>query len=572
MNKKPVVCACACFFILSLLPWGERIGIKVARSEEKPGVETIYYNSRIYTMDEDRPVAQALAVGGGRILAVGGTEEILSRFGSGAGRHDLKGLTMIPGLIDAHAHFSGYALGRAGIDLTGTGNLDEILEKVKARVAATAAGKWIKGRGWDQNDWPRADYPHKYDLDRISGGNPVYLVRVCGHAALANSVALEIAGITARTPDPDGGKIMRDEKGEPTGILIDEAMTLVRAKIPVPTREEKKSLFIRAAHECLAVGLTGIQEMGIGSETASIYRELFAREMLPLRLTVYYTYDEEDLDSLLEAGLVEDFAEYHYAVAGVKFFSDGSLGARSAALLEDYSDDPGNRGLLVLKPEELFRRMLDCHRRGFPIAIHAIGDRGNRISLDVFEKIQAVAPFPGLRHRIEHAQVVSPDDIGRFASLGITPSMQFTHCTSDMPWAPDRLGPERIKGAYRWRSFLEAGCRIPGGSDFPVESIDPLRGIYAAVTRKDREGNPEEGWMPEQCLTVEEAVRAFTLDAAWAVRQEGNRGSLEEGKLADFIILSDDIMSVSAPEILRIDILTTVLGGDVVYRAENSPL
>jgi hypothetical protein len=340
---------------------------------------------------------------------------------------------------------------------------------------------------------------------------------------------------------------------------------MVRKIIPPVSREEKKRLFARAARNCLEAGLTGVHDMGIGSETASIYMEMFAEGTLPLRLTVYYNYDEEDLDSLVAAGLVGDYADDHYAVAGVKFFVDGSLGARSAALLGDYSDDPGNRGLLMMDPEELSGRIRAVHERGFPVAVHAIGDRANRTILDIFEKVLADSPRGDMRHRVEHAQIISPGDIGRFAGLGVIPSMQFVHCTSDMPWAPERLGEERLAGAYAWRSLIMTGCRIPGGSDFPVESIDPFRGIYAAVTRMDDRGEPASGWFPGQRLTVEEALRSFTIDAAWAARQEETRGSIEKGKLADFVVISEDITSIDPARILEIEVIATVLGQEIVY-------
>ena len=485
-------------------------------------------------------------------------------------KHDLKWLTVIPGLVDAHAHFNGYALGRSSVDLKGTASFGEITSMVVVRIGEIAEGEWVKGRGWDQNDWEISKYPEKGELDKVSAGNPVFLVRVCGHAALANSAALELAGIDRDTPDPPGGLIVRGGKGDPTGILIDEAVELVREKIPSPSRDEKKRLYLAAAGECLAAGLTGIHEMGISEETASIYRELYSEKSLSFRLTVYYLHNEENIESLLGAGRMRGYADYHFEVAGVKFFIDGSLGARSAALLDDYSDDPGNRGILVIEPDELYKQVLNCHRMGFPVAIHAIGDRGNRLVLDQLEKARSADGADDLRDRIEHAQIISPEDIARFQELGVIPSMQFTHCTSDMPWVENRLGPDRIKGAYAWRSLISSGCRIPGGSDFPVESIDPLLGIYAAVTRMDLEGNPAGGWNSSERLNIDEAVKAFTLDAAWAVHQEADRGSLEEGKLADFVILSDDIMNIPHENIPGIDIIATILGGNIVYRSEGS--
>jgi len=541
----------------------------VVKGHRLDSSETVFYNCRVYTMNEGQPIAEAVTVRGDSILFVGTSEEALAAAGPGAVKFDLNGLTVIPGLVDAHAHFVGYAASRAALDLNGTVSIGQVRDRLTTRVSATHRGRWITGRGWDQNDWDIKDFPRKNDIDTVSPENPVLLTRVCGHAAIANSVALEAAGIGSGTPDPDGGKIERDASGEPTGILLDEAISLVRDVVPALTREMKRSLMVSAAQACLAAGLTGTHEMGIGSETVGIYRELYEAGELPFRITAYYDGDAEDLDSVLAAGPLEDFADGMFSLAGVKFYGDGSLGARSAARLEDYSDDPGNRGIIVTDPDLLYKNVLACHRAGFQVAIHAIGDRANRVVLDIYEKVLEEEPGSGLRHRIEHAQILSPEDIGRFASLGVIPSMQFTHCTSDMPWAPDRIGDSRLEGAYAWRSLMNAGSRIPGGSDYPVESIDPLLGIYAAVSRQDLDGMPAEGWAPEQRLTIEEAVRAFTINAAWAVGQEKERGSIEKGKLADLTVLGADIMKIKPSEIPGTEIIATIVGGRIKYRAEG---
>ena len=542
----------------------------VVKGHRSDSSETVFYNCRVYTMNEDQPTAEAVTIQGDSILFVGTSEEALAAAGPGAVKFDLNGLTVIPGLVDAHAHFIGYSASRAALDLNGTVSIGQIRDRLAARAAETHRGRWITGRGWDQNDWEKKDFPRRSDIDPVSPENPVLLTRVCGHAAIANSMALEAAGIGRGTPDPDGGKIERDASGEPTGILLDEAISLVRDVVPAHTREMKKSLMVSAAHACLAAGLTGTHEMGIGSETVGIYRELYEAGELPFRITAYYDGDADDLDSVLTAGPGEDFADGMFSIAGVKFFGDGSLGARSAAMLEDYSDDPGNRGIVVTDPEVLYKKVLACHRAGFQVATHAIGDRANRAVLDIYEKVLEEEPGSGLRHRIEHAQILSPEDIGRFASLGVIPSMQFTHCTSDMPWAGDRVGDSRLEGAYAWRSLMNAGSRIPGGSDYPVESIDPLLGIYAAVTRQDLSGSPAGGWMPDQRLAIEEAVRAFTIDAAWAAGQEKERGSIEKGKLADLTILGADIMEIEPGEIPGTEIIATILAGRIEYRAEGA--
>ncbi len=532
-------------------------------------VDAVFFNGTIRTLTSETPVAEAIAVAGGLITSVGSNVEMRSLAGPHTTLYDLGGRTVLPGFIDAHAHFYGYAKNLSRIDLVGTGSLEEVLELVSARVEDVPEGEWITGRGWDQNDWAESVYPDRRALDRAAPHHPVYVIRVCGHAAVANSEALRIAGISRETVDPPGGRILRDKNGDPNGVLIDEAKKLVSDIIPSPTREEKKRLIKRAAHECCAAGLVGIHDMGVDAEMVSLYKELLDGDELPLRLTTYYIYEEPDLDSLLAAGPMVGYAGDHLSVVGVKFYIDGSLGARSAALLADYSDDPGNDGILVIDPVDLGRRVTACHRSGFQVAVHAIGDRGNRLVLDIYEKVLSQHPAPDRRHRVEHAQIVSPEDIPRFAALGVIPSMQFTHCTSDMDWVDERLGGDRLAGAYAWRSLIETGCRIPGGSDFPVESINPLLGIYAAVTRQDLKGRPEGGWMPAERLTIDEAIRAFTIDAAYAAHEEDRKGSLAPGKVADFVVLSEDLLTVLPRDIPGITVLATVIGGKIVYRSNG---
>jgi len=546
-------------------------GCVMKDSAREETAKTVFYNGFIYTMNESEPFAKAVVVEDGRILYVGTSEEAVNIAGIEAEKFNLHGMTVIPGLVDAHAHFVGYAASRAALDLNGTASIAQIQDRVKKETAAAHRGLWITGRGWDQNDWEKTEFPHRTDIDKVSPENPVLLTRVCGHAAIANSIALEAAGIGADTPDPDGGKIERDAAGEPTGILLDDAISLVRNVVPALTAEEKKELMVSAAQACLAVGLTGTHEMGIGSATAGIYRELYEAGELPFRITAYYDGDAADLDSVLAAGPVDDFADGMFSLAGVKFYGDGSLGARSAAMLEDYSDDPGNRGIIVTDPDILHKKVLACHKSGFQVATHAIGDRANRTVLDIYEKVLKELPGQGLRHRIEHAQILSPEDIDRFAALGVIPSMQFIHCTSDMPWVPDRIGNDRVEGAYAWRTLINAGSRIPGGSDYPVEPIDPLLGIYAAISRQRPDGTPADGWAPEQRLTIEEAVMAYTLYAAWATGKEDERRSIEKGKFADLTILGSDIMKVDPGEIPGIEILATVLAGNIEYRADGAP-
>ncbi len=536
--------------------------------KERTTVEAVYFNGRIHTMDASRPVVEAVSVGGGRIVETGSSRELLARLDPDTRTIDLRGRAVIPGLTDAHAHFLGFAKLATRLDLAGTASLDEILGKVSAKLAAARTGDWILGRGWDQNDWPEPRYPERATLDRIAPDNPVYLVRVCGHAAYVNSAALRLAGISRNTPDPAGGKILRDARGEPTGILLDNALNLVSQSIPPLARDEKKKLMVAAARKCLAAGLVGVHEMGIDAEDVSVYEELFAAGELRFRITGYLSSDDPAIGPFLEAGPRAGRGDELFRVVGAKFYADGSLGARSAALVDDYTDDPGNRGILMQSPDSLYRLILPWRERGFQTAVHAIGDGAVREVLDVYERLGVARPAPDARPRVEHAQVVSADDVARFAKLGIVPSMQFVHCTSDMPWVEERIGAGRAAGAYAWRSLIAAGSRIPGGSDFPVESIDPLLGIHAAVTRRNLAGEPPGGWRGEQRLTIEEAIGAFTVDAAYAAHAESVAGSLSPGKLADFVVLSDDIFSMDPDAIPSIRVLATVLGGEIVHRSD----
>ena len=532
---------------------------------EQSKVDLLYFNGRIHTLDAARPLVEALSVSGGRIVETGSSSELLSHLPPGVRRIDLGGKTVIPALTDAHAHLIGYAVESAWLDLAGTTSLEDVLGMISAKLPDTRGGGWILGRGWDQNDWPVARYPERGALDRIASKNPVYLIRVCGHAAFVNSVALAIAGITRETPDPPGGRILKDATGEPTGILLDNAVELVSGRIPPTAQEEKRKLLVAAVHRCLAFGLVGVHEMGVSAKDVSLYRELSRAGELPFRVTAYLSADDPANAVFLESGPPPGHPDDHFRIVGAKFYADGSLGARSAALLEDYSDDALNRGILMKSPGELYREILPWYEAGFQCAVHAIGDAAVREVLDVYARLEAEHPASDRRNRVEHAQVVSAPDVPRFAALGVIPSMQFTHCTSDMPWAEARLGQERIRGAYAWRSLISAGSRIPGGSDFPVESPNPFLGIYAAVTRRDAAGRPEAGWRPSERLTIDEAVRAFTVDAAYAAHAEAFAGSLSEGLLADFVVISGDIFSMKPSEIPSVRVLATVLAGEIVY-------
>jgi len=566
--QRRALCAGMCIVSVALIPRAGRVR-SFADEGNRSKVEAVYFNGAIHTLDAAKPLVEAISVGGGRILETGSSAEILPRLGPGVRKIDLRGRTVIPGLTDAHAHFLGYAEESTWLDLTGSPSLDEIHEMVSERLVVVKTLGWVLGRGWDQNDWPGARYPEKDALDRIAPDNPVFLVRVCGHAAFVNSAALRLAGITRDTADPPGGRILKDAGGEPSGVLLDDAIPLVERAIPPLTKTEKKRLCVAAARNCLAAGLVGVHEMGMSADAVSVYREIYAAGELPFRITGYLSADDPGNAPFLDTGPLPGDGDELFRVIGAKFFADGSLGARSAALLADYSDEPLNRGILMKSPDELYLQILPWREKGFQVAVHAIGDAAVREVLDVCERLNAAHPHLDARNRVEHAQVISHQDIPRFAALGAIPSMQFKHCTSDMSWAQARLGPERVACAYAWRSLISAGSRIPGGSDFPVEPINPFLGIHAAVTRQDAAGNPEGGWRSSQRLMVEEAVGAFTVEAAYAGRAETVAGSLSPGKLADFVVISGDIFSMQPIEIPKIRVLATILGGEIVYSTED---
>lgn len=529
-----------------------------------PVVETVvFHNATIHTVDPSRPTAEAMAVSAGRILAVGNADSILAAFPE-ARREDLGGHAVIPGLIDAHAHLRNLAQMHLSADLVGTGSVAEIIERLRRHAATLPDGAWILGRGWDQNDWPDREFPTSADLDAAFPDTPVWLERIDGHAMWANSAAIRAAGeeTIREATDPPGGKILRDASGEPTGVFIDDAEALVSAHVPPVPTELADQAFASALAEAARFGLTGVHEAGSSLEDIDRFLRFADEGRLTLRLYAM-TEPGPSFDAYCGAPLL-GYRDV-LTVRSVKLYLDGALGSRGAALLRDYSDDPGNRGLLRTGPaefEELVRRALDC---GYQVNTHAIGDSANRLLINVYE---AVGVRPDGRHRNEHTQVLDASDFARMATLGIVASVQPTHATSDMYWAEDRLGRGRVRGAYAWRTLLDSGVRLALGSDFPVERVDPLLGLHSAVTRQDARHWPEGGWYAEQVLTREEALRGFTLDAAWAAFQENDLGSLAPGKWADFVVLSGDVMQIASPAILETRVLSTWLGGVPVYRVE----
>ncbi len=533
------------------------------------GADLVLKNGIIRTLDRDRPKAGAVAVKDGRIIFVGDVGGVLRYEGARTKIIDLDGAAVIPGLTDAHAHVVGLGHALAELDLKGTTSPEQIKNMVRKALFSLPPGAWLSGRGWDQNDWETKVFPLAEDLEGTEK-NPVFLRRIDGHAVWINKKALEVCGINKDTPDPKGGRIVRDVSGNPTGIFVDNAVDIVLAGKPHPTFAEKLEWARMAIKECNRWGIVCVHDAGVDSVSLEIYRELYGRGELTLR--IYAMLDpanEAFFESCLDTGPHEE-ANGFITVRAVKLYADGALGSRGAALLEPYSDAPEQKGFLVNSAAEIQRVTEAALSHGFQVCIHAIGDAANRMVLDVYEKALSKNPVKDPRLRIEHAQVISPDDMARFGRLGVIPSMQPTHATSDMQWAEERLGSRRIKGAYAWRKLIEGGSRIPCGSDFPVEAVDPLKGIYAAVTRQEASGKPSGGWYPRERMTIEEAVGGFTLNAAFAAFAEKSRGSITIGKLADFTVLDKDIFTCAPKDIPDVKVLYTIVGGKIVY-AKKKP-
>lgn len=528
--------------------------------------DLIVTNARIYTADDARPRVEALAVRGGRIAFIGSAREAEALRGPATRVVDAGGETVIPGMVDAHAHFAGLAETLRSVDLTGTRSQAEAVARVVARARMVPPGTWIQGRGWDQNAWGDTRFPTHDALSAAVPGHPVYLTRVDGHAAWVNAAAMQRAGLTRAARDPDGGRILRDAAGAPTGVLIDRAEGLVSRHIPGPTRAETRQGLTDAMAVMHRWGLTGMHDAGASRALIELYDEMAGAGALPLRLYVMIGDDSAALAHYFAKGPVAGAHDGHLWVRAVKLYADGAMGSRGAALLEPYSDDPNNMGLLLSAPAHIRDVAARGLAAGFQVNTHAIGDRGNRVVLDAYEQALAARPTANHRFRVEHAQVLHSDDLPRFAQLGVIPSMQASHQTSDMYWVGKRLGPTRTLGAYAWRSLLESGVVIPNGSDFPVEAVNPLISFHAAIARQDARDWPAGGWLPEQRMTREEALKSMTLWPAYAGFQEEELGSLSVGKRADFVILDRDIMRVPAELVLGTRVRSTWLGGREVYR------
>ncbi len=518
-------------------------------------------NAKIYTVNAAEPQAKAIAVRNGVILAVGAD---VSRYISPSTTViDAHGATILPGLIDSHGHVRSLGETLDILDLRGATSEREIVEKVRAASKQLKPGEWIQGGAWDQNLWPNKEFPTAAGISEAAPNNPVALFRVDGHAVWANRKALELADVNAATPDPPGGKIIRGPNRAPAGVLVDRAQGLITRKIPAATPDQVERYLRRATEECARLGITSVHDAGVDAADIAGYRALIRKGQLPIH--IYAMLAQSGSGKLLNDWFAKGPETGNLlTVRSIKIVADGALGSRGAAMLEPYTDDPANRGLLIVDRATIRAVAERALAAGFQVNTHAIGDLANRAALDAYGDV--LKGINDKRFRIEHAQIIAPSDFAKFKQFSIIASMQATHATSDMLWAGTRIGPERIKNGYAWQTLLHLGVHLPNGSDFPVENPNPLWGFYSAVTRQKQDGTPAGGWFPGQRLSREEALRSWTLEGAYAAFEETHKGSLEPGKVADFIMLSGDIMTLPAAEILKTRVTMTVTDGKIVWR------
>ena len=562
VKRKALLIICVLFFTACNV---EEPSKEIAAQPELQVEQTLIHNARIYTMDLGFSTASAMLFDStGKIHNVGDDQAMLNTFPD-AMRIDMGGKTVIPGLIDSHAHLYGLALGLSQAQLSGTNSKEEVIRKLREHEQHLSEGDWLLGWGWDQNDWPVKEFPNREDLDSAFPDRPVWLGRIDGHAGWANSAALAMADQDlSGSWQPQGGHIHRDADGQASGVLIDGAMAMLDNTVPEISKELLQASLDLALQKMVSLGLTGVHDMGISQSALELYRQRIRAGEFPTRVYAFTDGAGETLDWLCRSGGVEDESGRLYMRA-VKLYIDGAMGSRGAALLTDYTDDAGNSGLLFMSPGDLESGMDKALACGFQVGVHAIGDRGNRVALDALESVITRYPDNPGRHRVEHAQTLTASDIPRFAELGVIAAMQPTHATSDMYWVEDRLGPERVLYAYAWRKLMDSGARLALGSDFPVEEVNPMPGIYAAITRQDIKGWPPGGWYPREVLSREEAVRGFTLDAAYSGFMEKSVGSLEAGKRADFVVLDKNIFETAVSDIPGIKVMQTWLDGEIVY-------
>ena len=557
------------FAILSLL----LVSLVPGTAKVEPA-DLIFINGNVYTVNDKQPHAEAVAVKMDRIVFVGSNVAAKKYQGAKTRVVDLHGATVLPGLTDAHYHLIGVGQREMTLNLEGITNLQDFLTKVKARVDQAKPGEWVTGRGWIETFWQPPVFPTRWDLDKIASNNPVFLTRADGHGAVANSAALELGGVTKDTKDPFGGQILRDKKsGEATGMLLDNAQSFVSRHIPPRAEGITEQAVILGVNRSIMLGWTQVQDPGGSYADFGLYSRLYSEGKIKLRIYKAVYGPGPEAERLLRDGPVIEAAGNRLNLRAIKVVSDGALGSRGAALLAPYNDAPDSSGFLRVKEAELLPMLEEALRKGIQVETHAIGDYANRFILDEYEKALRAVPesqrkIANPRWRIEHAQIVNPADIPRFAKLGIIPSMQPSHAIGDLHFAPSRLGIKRLEGAYAWNSFIKSGVIVAGGSDAPVERGEPMIEFYAAVARKDMKGFSGEGWHPEEAVTRAQALKMFTIWPAQVAFEENVRGSIEVGKWADLTILSADIIKIPEMDILKTHCLMTVIGGEIVYEAK----
>lgn len=514
----------------------------------------LYTNCNVY----ERPDIKAILCNKGKIIQLLPSGNINS-----GKRIDLKGGWVYPGFIDSHMHLTGLGWSLESVDLVGTTSKLDALKKIKEGIKNTPKGTWVLGRGWDQNDWSKSEYPKATDLDLISMDHPMIFRRIDGHAGWANTLAMKLANISENTVDVNGGIIIRDDIGYPTGIFIDNALDLIESQIPEKTEQDIYRQIIKAQTMLNKFGITSIHDAGTSKKEIKILKKMIKNEELSIRVYTMLNNNPKDYDSFLESG--PEIENPFIKVQSIKIYLDGALGSRGAALLEPYSDSPSENGLLIIKPSEHKSLVKKFSKSGFQVNTHGIGDRAIRIILDNYEEVANTK----IRNRIEHSQIVHLDDVPRFKELNVIPAMQSTHCTSDMPWVEERIGLERMHEAYPWKSFIKLNIPVPGGSDAPIESPNPVEGIYASVTRKDKNGLPEKGWYSEQKMTLKEAIKSYTEWGAYASYEEKIKGKIKENFYADFTVLDQELKSTNLEMILDARVLFTILNGKIVYQSNE---
>jgi predicted amidohydrolase YtcJ len=539
-----------------------------AQTQSAPAVPptTYFVHGRIYTNDPQHPWAAAIAVREGKILCIGGLDYVLLECGGEehAETVQLNGHFVMPGFNDAHMHLGSAGESMLSVRLNGATSIEELQKRLADAVATHKPGEWIKGSGWDHTLWPDKKFPTKQQLDAVAPKNPVFLTHISGHVAVANSLALQISGITKGSPNPKGGEFERGEDGELTGMLKEgPAMRLVAQNIPDPTDEHRRRGIEMVLADLAKNGVTSAQDNSEW-EDFLVYHALKDEGKLTVRITewLHFTLPLRELQNQRSEGGTSD---PWLKTGTLKMVIDGALGSRTAAMLAPYSDDPSTSGIMIMDPEKLRQMAIERDKAGFQIAFHAIGDRANRVALDVFEAVAKANGPRDRRDRIEHAQVVAPEDLPRFASLKVIASMQPSHQTTDMRWAEQRVGPERIKGAYAWATLQKAGVHLAFGTDYPVEPVSTMRGLYACVTRELPEGGPAGGWQPQEKISLDDCIRAYTSGSAYAQFEEGDKGELKRGEYADFIVLSNDLTRISPADYVKTKVLRTVVGGRTVY-------